>query len=479
MSTCGRQFLRASLIPLCILLLICSHLAVGPLRVNNLLASAQSWEPQELEVFQGYLDPAPEGMDVRYAWSLPGGRGQNVRIIDIEFNWNAKHNDLAAAFADPVIVVKGVDPLPPDRLDNVNHGTAVLGELVAAPDGIGVTGIAHLARIGVINPVASGTTANVADAIRQAIRKLSPGDVILVEQQSITGPRFDASTGQGFLPIEFEPAVFAAIRDATSEGIIVVEPAANGNESLDHSAYKGAFNRSNRDSGAIIVGAGMPPGPGVYGPGPDRSRTRESNYGSRVDVQGWGRFVTTCGYGEHRFEQGANNWYTSQFGATSGAAAMVAGAVALIQSIAKERGLEPLSPSQMRSLLTLTGSPQTGDLSENIGPRPDLRAAIAALESDVTDLAPRITAVKLKKSNGKLTVDGQQFLVNDSIIEIDGVAVSKLKYPSENVLPGGITTRIVSKRDVSGMIPRGVEVSITIFTTSSGRRSEPFIFRYN
>ena len=43
---------------------------------------------------QGYLDAAPGGIGARYAWSFPGGRGADVQIIDIEFSWNADHEDL-------------------------------------------------------------------------------------------------------------------------------------------------------------------------------------------------------------------------------------------------------------------------------------------------------------------------------------------------------------------------------------------------
>jgi subtilisin family serine protease len=436
-------------------------------------ALADDAGPKELEAFQGYLDPAPEGMDIRYAWTLPGGRGENVRIVDIEFNWNLKHNDLVAAVTDAFIVVKGRDELP--EL-NVNHGTAVLGQLVAAADDVGVTGIAHRAKIGMISPLVEGNTPRVGDAIDKAVRRLDPGDVILLEQQSVAGPKFDITNGRGLLPIEFEPDVFNAIKAATQKGIIVIEPSGNGFQNLDDPIYNGAFDRGKRDSGAIMVGAGMSP-PGIYGPGPDRQRVEESNYGSRVDVQGWGRFVTTCGYGDLRREQGENNWYTTVFGGTSSASAMVAGAAAVLQSIVKERGLAPLSPAQLRRLLASTGSPQTGDLSQNIGTRPDLRAAIRALDSDNSDPNPRITSLSYKKSKGKLTVIGQNFIAGDSVIEIDGLAVAKMKYPSEFVLPGGLTTRIVTKGNVSAMIPAGVEVSITVFTPSTGLRSEPFTFR--
>lgn len=439
---------------------------------------AEDDAPQELEAFQGYLDPAPRGMDIRYAWTLPGGHGENIRIVDIEYNWNLSHNDLLHITSDLFIFVKGVNPLPEQALNegNKNHGTAVLGELVAAPDGIGVTGIAYRAKLGLINPLTQGSAPDVSGAIKRATSVMEPGDVILLEQQSFAGPRLDLQTGRGLLPIEYEPEVFTAIKAATNKGIIVVESAGNGFENLDHPAYNGLFDRSNRDSGAIIVGAGLPEG-GVYGPGPDLMRTGESNYGSRVDVQGWGRFVTTTGYGDLRREQGENNWYTDLFGATSGATAMVAGAAAVLQSIIKERGLAPLSPAELRRLLVTTGTPQISSLGERIGPRPNLRAALAALNGDVSVLEPKITGIKFKKSGGKLTVDGEGFLTDDSIIEIDGQAVTRLKYPSGYRLSNGTTTRIMTKSNVSEMIPPGVEVSITVFTPSTGKRSEPFLYR--
>ncbi|MEW6213231.1 MAG: S8 family serine peptidase, partial [Acidobacteriota bacterium] len=386
------------------------------LLISPAAASFSDEGPQELEAFQGYLDPAPDGMDVRFAWTQPGGRGERVRICDIESNWNINHNDLAQSIENAFILVRDSNG---SQETNIEHGTAVLGELIAAPDGIGVTGIAHRASIGLISPGSDGNPQRIADAIAQAVRRLDRGDVLLVEQQSISGPRFDISTGRGLAPTEFDPAVFNAIRDATRSGIIVIEPAGNGFEDLDHAAYNGAFDRRERDSGAIMVGGGMPP-EGIYGPGPDRSRTEESNYGSRVDLQGWSRFVTTCGYGDLRREQGRNNWYTINFGGTSSAAAMIAGAVAVLQSIIKERGLEPLSPAEMRRLLVATGTPQSGDTSKKIGPRPDLRAAIEAIDSLGGPPTPAVTSIRYKKSKGQLTVDGESFVKNDSIIEIDG-----------------------------------------------------------
>lgn len=356
-------------------------LALAPIGGNNTSASATAGsqpratsnsqfpnvQNQDLESSQGYLDIAPGGMDVDYAWSLNGGGGANVRIIDIEYNWNLNQTDLKAATSNLLVYIPGVDP---DPTDDINHGTAVLGELVAANNGVGVTGIAYQARIGLINPQTSNTL-DLPGAISKAAAFLDPGDVILIELQMI-GPRYNPQTGQGLVPVEFDSSVFGAIKRATQQGIVVIEPSTNGAENLDDPIYNGAFDRNQRDSGAIMVGAGKPPS------GTDRTPIKESDYGSRVDVQGWGKSITTCGFGDVRLGKGQNNWYTKVFGGTSGAAAMVAGAAAVLESVIKGQASPPLSPSGLRQLLTSTGSVQTGNLGRHIGPRPNLRNAIAA-----------------------------------------------------------------------------------------------------
>src|SRR5438034_545774 len=69
---------------------------------------------------QGYLNPAPTGIDAKYAWTVPGGRGNNVRIIDCEWGWRFTHEDL-------IQLQGGV--LAGSNASNDNHGTAVLGEI--------------------------------------------------------------------------------------------------------------------------------------------------------------------------------------------------------------------------------------------------------------------------------------------------------------------------------------------------------------
>src|SRR5262249_39080438 len=144
----------------------------------------------------------------------------------------------------------------------------------------------------------------------------------------------------------------------------------NGAEDIDDALYdtpapgfpkdwKNPFKRANRDSGAILVGAGAPP-PGTHGRdlyGPDRSRLDFSNYGSSVDVQGWGREVTTCGYGD--LQGGVEDgWYTDEFAGTSSASPVVVGALACMQGICRANHVALLTPATARPLLRATGSPQ-------------------------------------------------------------------------------------------------------------------------
>ncbi len=436
-------------------------------------ARASAAEVQNYEPMQGYLEAAPSGLDVRYVWTLAGGHGENVRIIDIESDWNFTHSDLLAATLNALVLIKSTEPQAQASKD---HGAAVIGTLIAAADGKGITGIAYGAQLGMFSPFGANNAPRIAEAINTAVRRLQPGDILLIEQQSPFGPRFDPNTGRGWAPVEVEPDVYEAIKNATDKGIVVIEPVGNGFDNLDDPAYRNRFNRNSFDSGAIMVGAGFPP-QAYFRQGTDLAPTEESNYGSRVDVQGWGRAITTCGFGDLLRNQGEDNFYTNSFGATSGAAAMVAGAAAVIQSIVKERGLAPLTSMQMRQLLAATGTPQTATLNKPIGSRPNLRAVITALEANGE--TPTITSVKYKAGAGKLFVDGENFIAGDSIIEINATRAPKVKYPAEFVLPNGITTRLMSKGNISALLPPGVDVQITVFTPSKNRRSLPFVFRYN
>ena len=323
---------------------------------------------RNFEPAQGYLYDAPDGIGAEAVWPLAGAKGQRVTVCDIEGNWNLKHEDLPKG-----IKLLGGTPIP--NLGWRNHGTAVLGEMVAVPNKFGCVGICHKAKAAVQSAVINGVF-NTAGAINNAASKLKKGDVILIELHAI-GPN-----GK-FVAMQFWPDVFAAIKAATKKGITVVEAAGNGNENFDLPIYNGTGLQ--KDSGAIVVGAGIPPSnhfdfDNSYTPiGVPRSRIWFSNYGKIVDVQGWGWHVTTLGYGD---AQGGpeNKWYSLRFSGTSSASPIVTGAVAVLQGHSKAKNGSPLTPGAVRKILKQTGTKQVPGpgvpLSQKIGPLPNLVKAI-------------------------------------------------------------------------------------------------------
>jgi len=322
-------------------------------------------ETPSYEPYQGYLAEAPGGVNAPVAWARAGGRGEGVYFADVEGWWNAKHEDLPG----DRMVHAGGQPIP-DRNWQA-HGTAVVGVVAARDNGIGMVGITpNVDRV----VTASIGRVGAAAAIDLAQAALRPGDVLLIELHAI-GPR------NRFLPVEFWDDVYDAVTVATGRGVIVVAAAGNGGENLDHPGYDGKLDRDVRDSGAILVGAGAPNKAGFT----DRSRLSFSNYGSRVDVQGWGRMVATLDYGDLQDCNAANRKYTNLFGGTSSASPVVTGAAIAVQGIVRASGRQALQPRQMRALLAETGSPQVdgpdGPKSQRIGPRPDLARAIERLEA--------------------------------------------------------------------------------------------------
>jgi hypothetical protein len=346
----------------------------------------------DLAPSQGYFGAAPGGIDVDYARRFRGGRGEGVRIVDVEAGFYDDHEDLPGAAR--TIMRAGLSVAFQD------HGTAVLGMLWAEENGFGVTGMTPLAGVGWSSPVMASVNPlgwhSVGVALINTGQALRPGDVALIEQQA---PCPDAHptgcTSGAFMPVEIYPAEDAAIRLMVAVGVTVVEAAGNGGQTVP---------RQFGDSGAVMVGAA--------GPG-NLMALGFSNNGTRVDVQGWGAGIATLGYGGVPF--GAPDpvlringndvlqWYTRGFGGTSGASPMVTAAAALIQSTRAGEGLRPLSPGAMRSLLVTTGRPQApGPI---VGPRPDLRRAIATFVPDRAEVVVRSTLPATVVAGSTFNVD--------------------------------------------------------------------------
>ncbi len=337
--------------------------AAEPAAVNwpNFLTPMLLKAGPNLQGEQGYLGAAPTGIDAHYAWTVAGGSGANVKVVDVEGGWRTTHEDMPGLFH------QGGTQF--NDLSWRNHGTAVLGEIVGVSNGFGVTGIAHAARAGYESIGAQSA----ASAIANAAVAAGAGGVVLIELHRQGPPNSTPCTcnfGQcDYIAMEYWQAEFDAIVQATLNGVVVVEAAGNGSSNLDDAAYNNAFNRDVRDSGAIVVAAGSSQG---------RAPMCWTNYGSRPDVHGWGENVVTLGYGD-RFNGGTENtYYTATFSGTSSASPIITGAAASLQGALQARGRFPLSPLALRDVLSSTGSAQAPD-ARRIGPRPNLRAALNRL----------------------------------------------------------------------------------------------------
>ncbi|OUB36089.1 hypothetical protein BK708_02875 [Bacillus thuringiensis serovar yunnanensis] len=313
---------------------------------------------------QGYLQPAPYGIDAEYSWTKPGGDGKNITFVDMENGWLLDHEDL---------VDKNIQLVPGsvNLLHQSGHGTSVLGIVVASDNTVGIVGTSPKATAMVASTTRDNGNGNMEDAIMQSTKVMQPGDVLLLEMQ--------VNSTLGLAPIEYDVDKFNAIKQATDKGIIVVEAAANDGIDLDtltNPEGKYIFNRNSpdfKDSGAIMVGAASSSLP--------HKRLYFSNFGSRVDTYAWGENVFTTKSLDDN--SSLKDKYTNNFSGTSSASPIIAGAAVNLQGIAKKTLGRPLTPKEMRELLS---DPTTATLSEDpandrIGVMPNLKAIISKLEN--------------------------------------------------------------------------------------------------
>ena len=304
---------------------------------------------------QGYLYDPPVGLDAPAVWAHPGGKGEAMKFIDVELCWTEDHEDFDFG---QLFYVGGAG----QDAGYETHGTAVLGEIIGQNNGFGVNGFAPAIQYGVV-AVTVAEWPNVPHYFQEAIDHLDTGDVWLIELQMYP-PGADAT------PMEWLQVNYDVIwTGCWSLGIVCIEAGANGSQDLDSPFWGGVFDRTLRDSGAIMVGAGTP-----YG----RVAEWFTNYGSRMDVHAWGSAIVTTGYGDLYNGGPLQTRYTDEFGGTSGASPMITGSALCLQGIAKYYQHGPLLPHELRELLNSTGVPHL-DPTKEIGPRPDLEAAAAPL----------------------------------------------------------------------------------------------------
>jgi len=361
----------------------------------------------DYNAMQGYQDAAPTGIDARWMWTQPNGEGAGIGVVDIEGGWTVAHEDLTGKTPTLIHGAQSTNP------DWYNHGTAVLGEIVASDNTVGVVGTAPaITSVRMSSIFDAAMTFHVEDAFIAAIGAMGPGEILLIELQT------------GFFPQETIDAQLDLIRLAVAQGITVVEAGGNGHSDLDAWTTGGGLHRMNRgsadfvDSGAIMVGACVSTVP--------HDRWWASNYGSRIDCFAWGENVTTCGYGD--LDDGGGDQdkeYTDTFQGTSSASPIIVSAAALIQSRHKAIAGNFLSPTQVRAVLSnpATGTAQGATVAGAIGVMPNLAAIVPDL-----GLVPDVYLRDAVGDTGDIPWTGSISVSPDVIVRPDAVADPQTTY---------------------------------------------------
>lgn len=337
---------------------------------------------------QGYLNAAPRGINAKYAWRHGGGGSGNFKFIDIEDGWdyiNTPHEDLPDCKSIPL--VHGINGGSPE------HGNQVLGVILAKDNRFGIKGIAPSVNASVVSQYPVDVNhQNPANAVAFATAQLKSGDILLLELQynGLRNGLIQFRERNDF-PLELHPCVFHFIKIATMRGVIVVEPAGNAGKPLDHLQY---FNRNTHDSGAIMVAAATASVP--------HRRKHFSNYGKRIDCYAWGeKIVSTT----------AKNGYAFDFKQTSGAAAIIAGAVISVQSMNIARTGNKLDSLEMRRILSDANNGTSSPDPKLTGAiMPDLKKIAKKIMANAATAAapaiapmppiPPIATVKVLKTRG-------------------------------------------------------------------------------
>lgn len=308
-------------------------------------------------VNQTYIGPNP-GLNMQYAWDL-GLKGEGIRVRDVEYGFNANHEDLNEVNA---FIASGMTISSDATATYTEHGTAVVGIVIAGNNGYGMTGLAHEATEMILYPEWQEIGYSRINAVNQSIQNSTVGDVIIYEMQEDGA----AAGFEDYVPAEYNSVIWDLTKAASDAGIVIVAAAGNGNQNLDGTLYTSYMNRGN--SGAIIVGGGLS--------NLTHNKISYSTHGSRVDVQGWSQNVFACGYGTLLMIGGDINQGYVNFSGTSSATPMVAACAIVLQSYHHSLTGNYLTGPQLRTILKDTGIPQGNPSAGNIGPFPNMETAV-------------------------------------------------------------------------------------------------------
>ena len=280
-------------------------------------------------------------------WPPPQDRAPVIGLVD--FGFRTSHTELSGVLNMTRAYNSCDGGRRVDQGNKIFHGTAVAGLVAARRNGAGIQGVAFGAEVWPIQ--ATCETPKRGDPWVRAIEWFRGADahgrrrVLLLEVEAARGSNIEDDS----------PALRSAIRTAVREGIIVVVPAGNGARAI---GIDGS-GRATEETGSIQVGAT------TYG---TRRRAPSSNYGERIVVSAPGDLdhdLTISDEGDDAYVRG--------LGGTSGAAAKVAGVVAMMLS-----GNERLTPRDVKAILGSVGRAVGSEDGKPVGRALDALAAIKA-----------------------------------------------------------------------------------------------------
>ncbi len=302
---------------------------------------------------------------VDFAWNC-SATGASVVVADVDWGFDLTHSELSGAWD------------PNHTYDMCNgasapgwayHGTGVAGLIAARQDGNGIQGIAYQSTIW---PITASCSTNTylpceakwesgnpwADAIAKAATDLcdSCRKVVVLENQTCCYGNYEASI-----------AVNTTITAAIAKKVVVVVAAGNGYKDATYDDVGTLIP----ESGAIVVGS--------TDYVDDYRLSADSNFGARILVSAPGDMdhdLTLTTGGRKCLGEPSGTTYSECFGGTSGAAAKVAGVVALM--LQKNTGLDP---EGVREILKRVGKPVTSsDGKQPGGVFLDAHCAVAAAD---------------------------------------------------------------------------------------------------
>ncbi|MEZ4612684.1 MAG: chitobiase/beta-hexosaminidase C-terminal domain-containing protein [Caldilineaceae bacterium] len=345
--------------------------------------------------YQQYLDPRLRASMRRWAWYGTNGTGAGVRICDLEKNLNRDHSDLGT--------VKVLNPGPNPANDD-NHGTAVLGILAGENNGFGVTGIAHGASL-----YFAATTSTEGFSLEgdHPLRRQPPGRRHHRYRGADGRPQHQTGRGPGLV-----------VRGAGAGGVVQarVRRHQERHRGRAHRGRSGGQRRGRSGQRRLPDGQRRPL-PLQAGERFGRHPGRRGQLALQRRHQPRAQLVHQHGRDHGRPGLGRRHRYhrlrrpppgrrrpRRQEPLVQGIVrrhfrrdAHRRGAAAVLQSEFRAVNGRSATAAELRTLLRNTGTPQTG--SGNIGPLPNLKAAIIQLYDDAGAL-PTVAPPTLSPTSG-------------------------------------------------------------------------------